>query len=385
MHPWFKLRSPRGKWTVVLTILALASGFIYIIFFGLESAPVLDRLQVLTLADTAALEDVWFDDAGNLVALYSENQSIHLKIWKSSNLRRGAEVNIDRDLSSAVLEPGKLYYARGKDPSEAEEGLVPFAIDQNAEWIAWAAGGQLVVKSLRNESSSYAFPYGAGEPCALSFGTRDYVNILLRDGSIKVWNYISRQRLRGSANIEEGWSLWSRDGDLLVSSFRTGDIGIIRLVGQTLESRLKLFEPGKGSVLASKGGEIAIGTNEGRVVIFSGLDEVTPRPSIPLESTRAMHALSFGEDSVIFAGGDFSGIYMISEDASVRISTAPSGVRYIDYSNGNVAYATTGSIECARLSEDTKLTDRAELVIALVSLIVSLLAIWFSVDQDSVV
>lgn len=343
------------------------------------------RLEDQEVVASGLIDDAWFTPSGDLATVSAQGSVAHLVIRKHPYAAVGDPSEV---YQIATSSSNTLAYARGADPlSASADSYIPYAVAEDALHVGWIEGPDLLVHNVKSGSNvrtrivldENVFAVG------LSFVRSNKIALVYPDGRLKIWDVLGGRLGPEGSWLEGPWTIWSRGGDLAVSSFASGDLGYLTYDDDSgkLLSFFKQISASEGTALAvSEKGVLGVGTLNGRVIFFES-GSVLPSSGMPLERSRAVRAATFMNDREMLVGGDFPGIYLASVDGVFDpMSAAPSGIRLLSFKNGTVAYASEDSLEVAQIERNYGLNDFGSLVLNVVAFVLGVMAIWLSILQD---
>lgn len=371
-----------------------------VFLFGVRTRVETHRIASL---GTETVDSLWFSPAGDVVTLARRGEEASVKIWKNesgtlnqthridfaklaaqqkpqsrpagkeSSGARGAPSPDEKEkaylmaLQTQQLRQQKLPIAqqalRGERlPPESyreEAGSIQaFAVSRAGNQVAWAANGVLHLRPLPLEGevpSQFVRLRPAIPVSALAFTESGLLAVLFRDGTLEVRN----QKLKQVDSAR----LWEDEGARQARESSTLMPPVLwafgpYLVAASLPDRQAIvIQPGSSSPLlpwrfnwesaylfalaVSATGQVALGMDDGSVLLrgFPGPAQ-TDRL---LEAPGVATALAFHDDGRLIVGGDFRGIYLLSEETSPQeVIREAVGTRLLAAGRDRWAYADSG-------------------------------------------
>ena len=206
---------------------------------------------------------------------------------------------------------------------------------------------------------------------SITFMDNDLIVVIYKDGRVDTWDVNAGSRNRAGTWLNQPWTPWKFGSRLVVTSFKTRDIGeIVFFESGAFNFKLqRLLFDDASTIAVSDSGRIVVGTLSGKVYEVEvkadsiGKGKTTQSDQLlghfPLDKD-AVQSLAFWDENTVLAASASSGIYASIGDSSMeKISKLPAGRRLL-VGNGFLAYATSSDLEVAHLRVTAKILGDRE-------------------------
>ena len=297
------------------------------------------------------------------MATTENGSSVRVKSW---------QLNDGDRLSSDCTHD--FYKLSALIPEAVGNSKVPYDISRRNRILAWAIDSSLYIVTLNRTFCGEANPakieVPKGNVAAVTFLSGSLVSLIYQDGRVVVWGYDKKARRKAGSRVDSSWEVQFIDPRMILSWHETGDLGVFRFSTED-EVNIKFHKvksPGWSATTISPTGRIVAGTKSGRVV------EVTSEGEVPLDSIEnkgsGVRALKFFNQETVFAAGDFDGLYFSIGKAPFKKLFSSSPIHQIHVSGEYISFATTDTVEMARLEKSNLLwKDRVFIFSTIVALI----------------
>jgi hypothetical protein len=305
------------------------------------------------------IKAAWIAPNRHLMATLKSGVSIKLVEWNTDTLSSRSQ-----PIHLVEMNNGELLHT--PNPAFPVEA---FAFSSDGSRFAWAESRTLRISSVdmdRNRTEVQArLPLRrSSSVSSITFMGDDLAAVIYKDGKIEAWDVQARRRGSAGSWLNQPWSPWRYGSRLVVTSFRTGDIGEIVFSGSgNINMTFQRLHFLDGSTIAvSDSGKIIVGTLSGKVLEVESDPEGKEQVLGYLPSTKdatGVQSLAFWDDNIILAASASSGVYARIGDSSMeKISKCPPSGHLV-VGKGFLAYATSSDLEVASLIVASKiLSDR---------------------------
>jgi len=330
---------------VALVVLAAMAGWAGLSLWGRTFSLQRDRTQIRWMRGAPNLAGLWFAPPDGLVGVREQAGRVTVLTWSVSEGRLVREVTVDPGAGAAANGTAAFQSPVQQRPRVGTSATEPlgekmpvepplaWAVSPSGERLAWASGGQIYIKDLPDgRPRPVLAPLRLGRlPVSVAFLSNGLLAVKRGDGEVgflevERGRFVDWKPVRGPCQLEtysEEISPWSIS--LWVVNACPGPERVDAFQVDVKGGRRELIQH---SYAAGWGGRTAVGVSpRGRLAV--GLEDGTVRLLTPesgagsgestLTAPGVVRALAFNTEDSIMVGGDFRGIYLLSEGAPPQV------------------------------------------------------------------
>ncbi len=314
------------------------------------------------------INDLWLTDNGDLLVVTDSESSQNKKliVFRLEDDKIDVVRRVSIDLERTAKSCG------GGDLLPSNERRV-YALSRDGRRIGVPVSNGVCVAPL-DEGRAVRIEAAKQPISSLGFlgTTGDALGVVFEDGLFNIYDVETQNKKPARSRFGKGMKLRSVYADTLIGFYLTSgsQVGRCACIRYSKQDRMTTFLSNPSDRVsdfsyAVTGGceKIAIGQSDGSIIISSTSDHIS---SAIFLSPGEVRSLAYSEEGSLFAGGNFSGIYVLENGvlgARKLLATAPD-VKLLAVKSGNLIYAMRNRIFVAKLERQFRFTSAGILLIS---------------------